>query len=231
MSRAGDIFAWSSRVRRQGLSVLARDELRKLLAPRVIPRRAIRLDFLEEGLGEEGRRLDFDIVLATDVQRPDLGEGGVFGLGTLLDDFTVLLREAMDLMRAVGDADDREDPSYHEHPSIEEHPQNQRFHRWTLLIELTRDAWIDVAETDPERARLVAEAWWGHALSGLPQAGAFRGDAHGGDRDGSRRELAGRRRGMVALVDLHPTRGLKTAGGVGGAIGRRTQNSGRASRG
>ena len=157
-----DGYAWSRRVRREGLSARARHELRALLAPRVVPRRAIRLDFLREQPEEEARQLDWDIVLSSDVEREDFTAEGSEGIefGPLLDDFNMLLRDALDLMRALGEADERDDPSYYHQPSIEEHPQNQKFHKWTLLMELARDAWMEVAESDPHRARLAAESWW-----------------------------------------------------------------------
>ena len=55
--------------------------------------------------------------------------------------------------------DDRQDMSYVYQPSISEHPQNQDFHDWTTLIDLTRDAWLATAEKYPERARLETERW------------------------------------------------------------------------
>ena len=59
-----------------------------------------------------------------------------------LSDFSALLRDAFDLMRELGSAEDRERfcPYMHQ-PSISEHPQNRDFHDWTALIDLTRDAW------------------------------------------------------------------------------------------
>ena len=156
-----DGYAWSRRVQREGLSARARHELRALLAPRVVPRRAIRLDFLGEQ-PEEARQFDWDIVLSSDVEREDFTAEGSEGIefGPLLEDFNMLLRDALDLLRALGEADERDDPSYYHQPSIGEHPQNQKYHKWTLLIELARDAWIEVAESDPQRARLAAESWW-----------------------------------------------------------------------
>ena len=157
-----DGYAWSRRVRREGLSARARHELRALLAPRVVPRRAIRLDFLGEQPEEEARQFDWDIVLSSDVEREDFTAEGSEGIefGPLLEEFNMLLRDALDLIRALGEADERDDPSYYHQPSIEEHPQNQKFHKWTLLIELARDAWMEVAESDLQRARHAAESWW-----------------------------------------------------------------------
>ena len=156
------IYAWRQRVENRGFSTRARLELREILAPRVLPRKAIRLDFLDENPEGEERQLDWDLVLCADVERVDFAatDPDGFRLGPLLDVFNALLREAMELMRALREADERDDPSYREQPSIEEHPQNQRFHKWTLLIELARDAWLDVAESNAGQARLAAEGWW-----------------------------------------------------------------------
>ena len=70
-----DIYAWGRRVRERGLDARARDEIRQLLAPRVLARKAVRLDFLEERWQEEERQLDWDIVLCADVERSDFPEG------------------------------------------------------------------------------------------------------------------------------------------------------------
>ena len=155
-----DGIAWARRVRREGLTARTRSEIRALLAPRVVPRPAIHLAFLEEEA--EARQLDWDIELSADLQREDFAAEGSKGIdfGGLVEDLTLLLRDAMEVMRALGDADERVDPSYHDQPSIEEHAQNRRYRRWTLLIELLRDGWIDVSESERRRARLVAESWW-----------------------------------------------------------------------
>ena len=158
-----DGYAWIRRVRQEGLSVRARHEIRTLLTPRAVPRRAIRLDFLEEDEGKETRQLDWDIELSADLELNDLTAEGSVGIkfGGLLEDLTLLLHDAMEIMRALGEADYREDPSYYQLPSIEEHEQNQGLHRWTLLIELVRDAWVEVSGLDERRARGVAASWWG----------------------------------------------------------------------
>ena len=155
-------YEWSRRIRMEGLSARTRLECRALLAPCVLLRPAIRLDFLGEEPEGEARQFDWDIALSADVERENFRAEGsdVIKLGALLDDLNILLRDAMELMGALSAADERHDPSYHHQPSIEEHPQNRRFQKWTLLIELTRDAWIEVANSEPERATRVAEDWW-----------------------------------------------------------------------
>lgn len=78
----------------------------------------------------------------------------------LLQDFTLLLRDALDLAREVELADDRNDLSHIYQPSISNHDQNNTYRDWTALIRLTRDAWLATAQSDPEMARYTAEGWW-----------------------------------------------------------------------
>ena len=53
--------------------------------------------------------------------------------------------DALDLMRELGGADDRNDLSYLHQPSISKHKQNSDFRDWTALINLCRDAWQAMA--------------------------------------------------------------------------------------
>ena len=77
----------------------------------------------------------------------------------MLHVFSGLLRDAMDLMRELDQADDKRDGSYHRRPSIAAHPQNSRFDDWTVLVDLTRDAWVATAAAAPRSAYLVADSW------------------------------------------------------------------------
>lgn len=80
-------------------------------------------------------------------------------LPALLNDFNALLRDALDLMRELGSANDHKDPSIFAQPSIAEHPQNNDFYDWTVLIELTRNAWLATAQKSPKHAKAIAELW------------------------------------------------------------------------
>jgi hypothetical protein len=80
-------------------------------------------------------------------------------LPDLLPDLTLLLRDALDLMRELGSANEHSDGSYLHQPSISEHPQNHNFHNWTALIELTRDTWFALSRRSQDQARLFAQQW------------------------------------------------------------------------
>jgi hypothetical protein len=81
-------------------------------------------------------------------------------LPALLDDFQQLLRDALDLLRELGEGDARSDRSYWGLPSISPHWQNKDFRDWVTLIELLRDAWLAARKSNPLRAHQVALAWF-----------------------------------------------------------------------
>ena len=162
-----DLYRWRDRFKRDGLTATLRLELRELLTPRV----SLRAPFRWSGEDEEQREperikdlVEWEIVLSTDHVHSSLRDLSkdkrwTAALPELLSDFTGLLRDALDLMRELGGADDRSDLSYIHQPSISEHPQNRDFHDWTALIELTRDAWLATAAQSRERAALTAGSW------------------------------------------------------------------------
>ena len=179
------LYEWKERFERDGLTTALRLELRERLTPCVSlgppPYNEASLSELLASIdGEDGNvaaelerlkdedpdllKPTRDIVLATGCAYQPLRALAKSGkwraaLPALLDDLTGLLRDALDLMREVGKADDREDPSDSALPSIAEHPQNLDLHDWSALIELNRDAWLATAGVSPERALAAAEGW------------------------------------------------------------------------
>ena len=166
-SPPSNTYRWWHRLERDGFTATLRLELRDLLTPRIALHKPIRWDGDGEYPDESkrvGKPVDWNIVLSSDHVHSalyDLCESSRWpeALPSLLDDSTALLRDAMDLMRELGGANDESDWSFVHQPSIGEHPQNKSFRDWTALIELTRDAWLETATSAPERARLTAEAW------------------------------------------------------------------------
>lgn len=163
-----DLYRWRDRFKRDGLTATLRMELREMLTPRVSLREPFRWP-AEDGEAREPKRIkdlvEWEIVLSTDHVHANLrelpkDERWNAALPELLPDVSALLRDALDLMRELGGAEDRSDLSYMHQPSISEHPQNRDFHDWTALIDLTRDAWLATAAQSPARAALVAQAWW-----------------------------------------------------------------------
>jgi hypothetical protein len=161
-----NLYRWRDQFKRDGLTASARLTLREILKPCL----SLREPFLcpDTDDDETPDRIEsivkWEVVLASDHVHSSLrdlpkDERWTAALPELLDDFSVLLRDALDLMRELGGVDSENDHSYVHQPSISDHPQNKGFQDWTALIELARDAWLATAETSRERARIVAEAW------------------------------------------------------------------------
>jgi SIR2-like domain len=163
-----DLYRLKVRLQRDGLTASLRLELREALTPRV----SIREPFNwpdEYEIGHEPETLndlvEWEIRLTADYVHSSLeelstDESWIAALPELLSDFTMLLRDALDLMRELGRADDKSDLSYIQQPSITKHSQNKGYHDWTALIDLSREAWLALAGHSKARAALVAESWW-----------------------------------------------------------------------
>lgn len=163
-----DLYRWRDQFSRYGLAATVRLKLREMLTPRISLREPFQWT-TEEGETSEPERIkdlvNWEIVLSTDYVHSilrDLSEDERWStvLPELLPDVSALLRDALDLMRELGSAEDRHDHSYVHQPSINEHPQNKDFRDWTALIDLTRDTWLATVAQSPVRAGLVAETWW-----------------------------------------------------------------------
>ncbi len=159
---------WVGRFKRNGLTATVRLELRDLLAPKVVFRKPFHWDGSHSNEAGEPTRIsqlvDWELVLSSDHVHSTLldlaDELWKSALPQLLDDVQQLLRDALDILCELGEADDRNDRSYWDLPSITPHWQNRGFHDWVSLIELLRDAWLAVRTNDDERATRVAQAWF-----------------------------------------------------------------------
>jgi hypothetical protein len=156
-----DLYDWLRRFKLNGLTPTLRLELRDILTPRV----ALRDPFPWKGESDESHErksikhlVECEMVLSADNVHSILRDWS-FALPHLLQDFSLLLRDTLDLMRELGNAQDKSDLSYLHHPSISPHSQNNDFRDWTALIDLTRDAWLATAQSDPKKAHRTAE-WW-----------------------------------------------------------------------
>ncbi|MBE0588213.1 MAG: SIR2 family protein [Hydrogenophaga sp.] len=165
--RDHDLYRWRGRLKREGLTTTLRLELRDLLAPQVALKQPLRWGDEEASTDEPTRvkqLVDWELVLAADHVRSTLrdlaDEHWASTLPLLLDDFQQLLRDALDLLREFGEADDRSDRSHWDLPSISQHWQNRGFRDWVSLIELLRDAWLSFRRIDSARAARIVQTWF-----------------------------------------------------------------------
>jgi hypothetical protein len=163
-----DLYRWKGRLEREGLTATLRLELRELLAPKIVLQRPFRWDDEDSSSADEPTRIrqlvDWELALAADHVQSTLrdlsGENWTLVLPLLVDDIQQLLRDALDLLRELGEADDRSDRSHWDLPSIAPHWQNRGFRDWVSLIELLRDAWLAVCTKDSARATRIALNWF-----------------------------------------------------------------------
>lgn len=162
-----DSFDWVDKVKHTGVTPYLRAQLRKILAPCITVHSPWpEMDGVPDTRDPINKLVSWDLVLADgdaghlfvpDFQKTNLKKY----LPALLPDFIALLREALDLFRELGAANDDEDQSFMDQPSIADHSQNVLSHtRWTALIMLTRDAWLELMQQDLQKARTVAASWW-----------------------------------------------------------------------
>jgi hypothetical protein len=161
------LYRWQQRLKRERVTATLRLELREILAPKVALKKPFRWNEEETSLDEPtrlGQLVDWELVLAADHVHSTLrelcGEHWTSALPDLLEDFQQLLLDALDLLRELGKADDRSDPSHWALPSITPHWQNRGFRDWVSLIELLRDAWLAVHSSNGNRATRIAQAWF-----------------------------------------------------------------------
>jgi hypothetical protein len=165
--RDPDLYRWQGRLKREGMTATLRLELRDLLAPQVALKKPFHWGDESESTDEPTRikqLVDWELVLAADHVHSTLrdlaDERWRSALPQLLEDFQQLLRDALDLLRELGEADDRDDRSHWDLPSITPHWQNRGFRDWVTLIELLRDAWLAVRADDSARATRIAQGWF-----------------------------------------------------------------------
>lgn len=163
-----DLYNWLRRFRQDGLTPTLRLELRETLTPRVALREPFHWkeepDSSHETKGVNDL-VKWEIVLSAGHVYPVLRDvqklpNWSLALPELLQDFSLLLRDILDLKRELGGAQDKSDLSYLSHPSISAHAQNNDFRDWTALIDLVRDAWVATARNDPAQAQRAAAWWW-----------------------------------------------------------------------
>lgn len=164
-----DLYQWVEHLKQDGLSASLRMELRNFLTPLIALRKPFR--WPDEDEDEETEPSDhlrnivrYELVLTADHVHSAIGDRAAEhwqgALPALLGDLQQLLRDALDLLHQLGEADNCRDGSFSALPSIEPHWQNREFRDWVLLIELLRDAWLVIWRRDPARAALIAEQWF-----------------------------------------------------------------------
>ncbi|MEA5105644.1 anti-phage defense-associated sirtuin Dsr1 [Pantoea sp. S18] len=165
----GDIISWKRRLGSGQLSPTLRFELRELLAPHIRLTEPYDISSLYGDSTDNTpptmkQLVQWDLVLSLSHARSMLNPASDKHLRQVLpalfDDFQLLLRDALDLLKMMSEEADDSDHSHWYQPSISHHPQNRGHRDWTLLIELLRDAWLAILNTERIRATQAAIGWY-----------------------------------------------------------------------
>ena len=167
VARYPTLDLWKERFKHDGLTMTLRLQLHECLSLRISLHKPIKMR-AEAGDNSEPEHVEKPIEWKVvpfannvfhDLRELTKDERWKAESPKLLTEFSSLLRDALDLMSELDHASNRSGSSNVERPSISEHPQNGNRYDWTVLIDLTRDAWLLTAKQSPERARNVAEGW------------------------------------------------------------------------
>jgi hypothetical protein len=77
-------------------------------------------------------------------------------------DFTLLLKEAMDLQKKLGKISNDSDYSCISINSIIEIEDRESRHSWILLARILRDSWLELQKKNNEYADLMINLWWNY---------------------------------------------------------------------
>lgn len=186
-----DLYQWKDRFIRDGLTTTLRLELRELLTPRVNINKSFQFEVASTDSDERVfEPFDLELALTADQVHASLGDLGQSqqwqaALPSLLEDLQQLLRDALGLLRELGQAGDRYDNSHWSLPSISPHWQNRAYRDWVALIELLRDAWLATLHHDSSRTQRIAQEWFSQPYPTFKRLALFAATNKGGTTPGA----------------------------------------------
>ncbi len=155
------IYHWKNSFEQAGLTSGLRLRLFDLLRPRIELRKAYDFE-VEFGLTLPDLPLVAEVTLCCGEGTEVFAELSVQpawqqALPELFLDFNRLLREAVELLAELWQ--EPADRSHSYRPSLLDTPVDYS-ESWTLLIDLTRDAWLALEDRDRAKALAAARVWW-----------------------------------------------------------------------
>ena len=158
-------YGWFKRYKSYGLTASIRQELRDILAPRVVIRESYTRRLLGGNSNEHpsiNELVRWEVELKADHVQYVVGElekdvAWKSDSKLAIEVFEQLLLDTLDLMQELGEAGGR---SHWHVPSIEQHGQNAYKQKWTILVGLTRAAWMSLHDTEEARALSKSGMWF-----------------------------------------------------------------------
>lgn len=161
-SNSLDLYDWKRQFLLNGATKNLKLTLREILAPKIVIKE--KLSFEKSNATDSKSLIDVELNLNSDRVHSELVEFEESRwkeeLPSFLEEFQLLLKDGLDLLKELEKIDCKNDFSDWHLPSIAEHPQNRDFHNWTALIELLRDSWLQLNEVDTLKASRIAHYWF-----------------------------------------------------------------------
>ncbi|MEP4892461.1 MAG: anti-phage defense-associated sirtuin Dsr1 [Aliiglaciecola sp.] len=158
------LYSWVDKYKVSGITTALKKEIRNILSPKIFFKKPFNYNKNESNMGLKSK-LGWDINLSSSHVHAGLRSLNKLpqwqiDIGSLVLEFSALLKETMDVMADLNEVEEFHDFSYIHQPSIKPHPQNKNFRDWTALIDLTRDSLISINKMNTELAIKVANDWW-----------------------------------------------------------------------
>lgn len=160
------IYTWIELFKNDGLTTRLRLQLRNILAPRIHLSKPLSMSTLanDDSSVADEQIFNCELDLACAHVHSAFKELGpeIFNehCEKLINDFQMILVDALDLMREVGFANEFEDRSTWDLPSIHPHTQNRFYRNWVSLIDILRQTWLALWNKNPKLAAKYAEDWF-----------------------------------------------------------------------
>lgn len=166
-SKLIDVPRWLEELKTNGATFLSRIQLREIIQPIVlitnVSQRTIQTD--TNNAGELKPYLEWTLGLTCDYAHYFLkeltqNESSRETLPKLFPEFENALNDALELTYSISKENSNWRLEEFAFPSISPHPQNESAEDWTVLIELTRDAWIAISQISRTQAEQIARRWF-----------------------------------------------------------------------
>lgn len=161
-----NFYEWGRELKQYGWTQTSKMELRRLLSPKIKFRKSFRWnDETDEKELRLNDYLHWEIVLTgkdaktflkDKIYKPEYR----YIIPDLIEDLSILITDAISLMKDIEQDSDYKDLSNLEYPSIVPHQQNKYARDWTILIDLIREAWGELKNNNPTSAYLIAQQWF-----------------------------------------------------------------------
>lgn len=165
-SRRNDVYFIVRKIENEGITIANRLALRDALTPYISLKEPFRFDSERSTSGAQNIRelVSWDLQISswhvhTPIREISQNDDWKKALPSMFNDFNSLLKDALDLMFELKDPNDNSDQTQITRPSIADHHQNKDHRDWTILIELTRDAWLAIAALNKHQAIIHAQIW------------------------------------------------------------------------